>query len=144
MVGANDQLRERAAWFWHGHFATSIRKVRMASLMLRQNQTLRRLALGHFPSLAQAMIIDPAMLRWLDGNDNTSKAAATFAPWRSGKPAHPSPPSAPAGIVGGFLGASDARGREVGGCLLPDRRPADAQERLGPRSGTAKQAEQCR
>lgn len=74
MVEADDQLRERATWFWHGHFATSIRKVRMASLMLRQNLTLRRLALGHFPPLAQAMIIDPAMLRWLDGNDNTSKA----------------------------------------------------------------------
>jgi uncharacterized protein (DUF1800 family) len=74
MVGADDQLRERATWFWHGHFATSIRKVRMATLMLRQNLTLRRLALGHFPPLAQAMIIDPAMLRWLDGNDNTSKA----------------------------------------------------------------------
>jgi hypothetical protein len=57
MVGADDQLRERATWFWHGHFATSIRKVRMASLMLRQNQTLRRLALGHFPPLAQAMIM---------------------------------------------------------------------------------------
>jgi uncharacterized protein (DUF1800 family) len=74
MVRADDQLSERMTWFWHGHFATSIRKVRMASLMLRQNQTLRRLALGHFPALAQAMIIDPAMLRWLDGNDNTAKA----------------------------------------------------------------------
>jgi len=61
-------------WFWHGHFATSIRKVRMPSLMLRQNQTLRQLGLGLFPPLAQAMIIDPAMLVWLDGNDNTAKA----------------------------------------------------------------------
>jgi len=74
MVQADHQLRERVTWFWHGHFATSVRKVRMPSLMLRQNQTLRRLALGLFPPLAQAMIIDPAMLIWLDGNDNTAKA----------------------------------------------------------------------
>jgi uncharacterized protein (DUF1800 family) len=74
MVQADHQLHERMTWFWHGHFATSIRKVRMPTLMLRQNQTLRRLGLGPFPPLAQAMIIDPAMLVWLDGNDNTAKA----------------------------------------------------------------------
>jgi uncharacterized protein (DUF1800 family) len=74
MVRADDQLRERMTWFWHGHFATSFRKVRVASLMLGQNQTLRRLGLGDFKPIAQAMIIDPAMLVWLDGNDNTAKA----------------------------------------------------------------------
>jgi uncharacterized protein (DUF1800 family) len=74
MVLADHQVRERMTWFWHGHFATSIRKVRIASLMLRQNQTLRQLSLGHFQPLAQAMIIDAAMLRWLDGNENTAKA----------------------------------------------------------------------
>jgi uncharacterized protein (DUF1800 family) len=26
MVQADDQLSERMTWFWHGHFATSIRK----------------------------------------------------------------------------------------------------------------------
>jgi uncharacterized protein (DUF1800 family) len=72
MVRADDQLRERMTWFWHGHFATSLRKVRVASLMRGQNQTLRRLGLGDFKPLAQAMIIDPAMLVWLDGN--TAKA----------------------------------------------------------------------
>ena len=42
--------------------------------MLAQNETFRRHALGSFAPLAQAMIIDPAMLVWLDGNDNTAKA----------------------------------------------------------------------
>jgi len=74
MVRADQQLRERITWFWHGHFATSSRKVKAASLMLGQNQTLRRLGLDTFPALARAMIIDPAMLVWLDGNDNTAKA----------------------------------------------------------------------
>jgi uncharacterized protein (DUF1800 family) len=74
MVAAQQPVRERLTWFWHGHFATSVQKVKSAALMLEQNQTLRRLGLGDFAALARAMIIDPAMLVWLDGNDNTAKA----------------------------------------------------------------------
>jgi uncharacterized protein (DUF1800 family) len=61
---------ERLTWFWHGHFATSNQKVRNAAWMLAQNQTQRRLALGRFGDLAQAMIVDNAMIRWLDGQRN--------------------------------------------------------------------------
>ncbi len=74
MVQADQPLRERLTWFWHGHFATSVQKVRLAPLMLRQNQTLRSAAVGSFTDLARALIVDPAMLIWLDGNDNTAKA----------------------------------------------------------------------
>jgi uncharacterized protein (DUF1800 family) len=38
--------------------------------MLRQNQTLRQLGAGRFDDLAAAMVIDPAMLVWLNGNEN--------------------------------------------------------------------------
>jgi uncharacterized protein (DUF1800 family) len=75
MVGTDAPLTERLTWFWHGHFATSVQKVRDPRLMLAQNATLRRLGRGDFRDLARAMIIDPAMLIWLDGNDNTAKAA---------------------------------------------------------------------
>ena len=61
---------ERLTWFWHGHFATSNQKVRNAAWMLAQNQTQRKLALGRFGDLAQAMIVDTAMIRWLDGQKN--------------------------------------------------------------------------
>ncbi|WP_410788307.1 DUF1800 family protein [Kribbella sp. C-35] len=61
---------ERLTWFWHGHFATSNQKVRNAAWMLAQNQTQRTLALGRFGDLAQAMIVDTAMIRWLDGQKN--------------------------------------------------------------------------
>jgi uncharacterized protein (DUF1800 family) len=61
---------ERLTWFWHGHFATSNQKVRNAAWMLAQNQTQRRLALGRFGDLAEAMIVDAAMIRWLDGQRN--------------------------------------------------------------------------
>ena len=61
---------ERLTWFWHGHFATSIQKVRYPTLMYAQNATQRRLGGGDFRALAQAMVIDPAMLVWLDGGGN--------------------------------------------------------------------------
>ncbi|MFD3399694.1 DUF1800 family protein [Kribbella sp. NPDC058693] len=61
---------ERLTWFWHGHFATSNQKVRNTAWMLAQNQTQRTLALGRFGDLAQAMIVDTAMIRWLDGQKN--------------------------------------------------------------------------
>jgi uncharacterized protein (DUF1800 family) len=74
MVAADQPATERLTWFWHGHFATSAKKVKTARLMLAQNQTFRTHALGRFAPLAQAMIIDPALLLWLDGNRNTRKA----------------------------------------------------------------------
>jgi uncharacterized protein (DUF1800 family) len=75
MVASDVPLVERLTWFWHGHFATSLQKVRSARLMLIQNETLRRNGLGDFAMLARAMVVDPAMLIWLDGQKNTAKAA---------------------------------------------------------------------
>jgi uncharacterized protein (DUF1800 family) len=75
MVASDAPLLERITWFWHGHFATSAQKVRSARLMLQQNQTLRQHALGDFSVLAKAMVVDPALLVWLDGQKNTAKAA---------------------------------------------------------------------
>ncbi|WP_236792370.1 DUF1800 family protein [Amycolatopsis sp. GM8] len=70
MVAADAPSVERLTWFWHGHFATSEQKVRSPELMLTQNQTMRTLGMGSFTQLAHAMIVDPAMLLWLDGNSN--------------------------------------------------------------------------
>ncbi len=66
-----DPLREKLTLFWHGHFATSNKKVDSVALMDGQNETLRTHALGGFAALLEAMIADPAMLVWLDGG--TSK-----------------------------------------------------------------------
>jgi uncharacterized protein (DUF1800 family) len=70
MVAVRDPFPERMTWLWHGHFATSVKKVRQARLMYGQNDTMRRLGRGDFRTLAQAMIVDPAMLIWLDGQGN--------------------------------------------------------------------------
>jgi uncharacterized protein (DUF1800 family) len=74
MVTTTAPLTERLAWFWHGHFATSEQKVRSPQLMLRQNETFRQQGLGDFTTLARSLIVDPAMLLWLDGQQNTVRA----------------------------------------------------------------------
>jgi uncharacterized protein (DUF1800 family) len=62
-----DPLREKLTLFWHGHFATSNRKVNSIPLMLAQNELLRKHALGPFAEMLQGVVGDGAMLVWLDG-----------------------------------------------------------------------------
>jgi len=73
MTRTHSPLREKLALFWHGHFATSVGKVEDTSLMLRQVETLRRLAWGDFREIVLAMARDPAMLVWLDGESSTKE-----------------------------------------------------------------------
>jgi uncharacterized protein (DUF1800 family) len=65
---------EKLALFWHGHFATSVTKVRSNHLMMVQNDVFRKLGAGPFRELCAAMARDAAMLVWLDGRDNKAKA----------------------------------------------------------------------
>jgi uncharacterized protein (DUF1800 family) len=75
MVAVQQPTHEKLTLLWHNHFATSATKVRVAAYMAAQNEKLRILKLGDFRSLAYAMLTDAAMLRWLDGQRNTAKAA---------------------------------------------------------------------
>ena len=59
-------LLEKMTLFWHGHFATSIQKVRDAYWMWLQNDTLRRNAFGNFGVLVKKISRDPAMMIYLD------------------------------------------------------------------------------
>jgi uncharacterized protein (DUF1800 family) len=70
MVATSQPFVERLTLFWHGHWATSIRKVRVPALMLTQNETLRTHAAGDFRTMAHAMVQDPALLVWLDAGRN--------------------------------------------------------------------------
>lgn len=74
MVAAHRPWAEKRTFFWHGHFATSVQKVRSAALMLEQNQTQRTLGGGDFRTLMRAMLTDPAMMIWLDAAGSTAKA----------------------------------------------------------------------
>jgi uncharacterized protein (DUF1800 family) len=70
MIFTAHPLRERMTLFWHNHFATSNVKVANTALMQRQNDLLRRYALGSFAALLAAIGKDPAMLIWLDSTAN--------------------------------------------------------------------------
>ncbi|HNQ73853.1 MAG TPA: DUF1800 domain-containing protein [Verrucomicrobiota bacterium] len=59
-------FQEKMVLFWHGHFATSVDKVREPYLMWRQNELFRRLAVDHWLRLLVETGQDPAMLIWLD------------------------------------------------------------------------------
>jgi uncharacterized protein (DUF1800 family) len=59
-------FQERMVLFWHGHFATSVDKVRNPYYMWRQNELFRRLATGNWQELLAEAGKDPAMLVWLD------------------------------------------------------------------------------
>ena len=59
-------LVEKMTLFWHGHFATSVEKVQDGYWMWRQNDKLRRHALGNFATLTKEISRDPAMMIYLD------------------------------------------------------------------------------
>ncbi len=71
MLFGPDPLTERLTLMWHDHFATSNLKVNDLALMHRQNETLRSLCRGPFSRLLHAMLHDPALLVWLDTQENT-------------------------------------------------------------------------
>jgi hypothetical protein len=62
MVRSTRPLEEKMTLFWHDHFAT--RDVEQP-LKLRQNETLRKHALGSFDDLLRDITLDPAMQTFL-------------------------------------------------------------------------------
>jgi uncharacterized protein (DUF1800 family) len=74
MVRTNQPLVERMTLIWHDWFATSNGGVASQRLMLFQNETFRRNALGSFHQLLLDVTTDPAMLQWLSGYVNRKEA----------------------------------------------------------------------
>lgn len=66
MLKTEAPLREKMTLFWHDHFATSIQKVKQPVLMIFQNELFRQNAFGSFKDLTHAILMDPAMLLYLD------------------------------------------------------------------------------
>ncbi|HMO38755.1 MAG TPA: DUF1800 domain-containing protein [Saprospiraceae bacterium] len=65
-------IRERMTLFWHNHFATN--NVNDPKYLYRHISLLRANAWGNFRELVKAITIDPTMLRFLNGNENTRVA----------------------------------------------------------------------
>ncbi len=67
-------IEDRLIWFWHDHFATSLRKVPIPYLLWNQHLAIRSHATGNFGELLSEMARDPAMLFYLDGVHNHREA----------------------------------------------------------------------
>jgi len=63
-------LQEKMAHFWHGHFATSARKVKSSRMNYDLNRVFRKHGLGNFKTLVTQVSQSPAMLQYLDNRKN--------------------------------------------------------------------------
>jgi uncharacterized protein (DUF1800 family) len=80
MLHTPHPLREKMTLFWHNHFVSSIAKVQRAEMMFKQNKLLRQYALGKFGPFLLAISKDPAMIVYLDNNNNVKgKANENYA-----------------------------------------------------------------
>jgi len=70
MAQTPNPLREKLTLFWHGHFATSVQKVKLPYFMWQQNETLRQYSLGNFGAMTKAISRDPAMMIYLDTRES--------------------------------------------------------------------------
>ncbi|GAA4458281.1 DUF1800 domain-containing protein [Nibrella saemangeumensis] len=71
MASGRGALREKMALFWHGHFAC---RVRNPQLVRNYLNTLRQHALGKFSDLLMAVSKEPAMLQFLNNQQNRKNA----------------------------------------------------------------------
>jgi uncharacterized protein (DUF1800 family) len=72
MINTKRPLEEKMALFWHGLFATGIAKLNHAPAMLKQIATFRKNCLGDFRTILVDLSKDPAMIFWLDNQENTN------------------------------------------------------------------------
>jgi uncharacterized protein (DUF1800 family) len=75
MLNEPVSLREKMTLFWSNHFVTNSSTVTDYRFMYRYNTLLRQHALGNFKAFTVAITQDPAMLRYLNGNQNVAGTA---------------------------------------------------------------------
>lgn len=74
MIETPRPLEEKMTLFWHSHFATSYRTIENSYHMFLQNQLFRANAIGNFGELLRRIIRDPAMIKYLDNDQNRKRA----------------------------------------------------------------------
>ena len=74
MITTRCPLEEKMALFWHGLFATGYSKLNQARALLDQIDMFRRHGLGDFSTLLVELSKDPAMIIWLDNQENHKDA----------------------------------------------------------------------
>ena len=74
MVNTGRPLREKMALFWHHVFATGYDKVTDAVAMHSQIEMFREHGTGNYRDLLVRLAQNPAMIYWLDNQDNHKRA----------------------------------------------------------------------
>ena len=74
MINTDHPLEEKLALFWHSLFATGYSKLNQARALLNQIDMFRRFGFGNFKDILVELSKDPAMIIWLDNNDNHNGA----------------------------------------------------------------------
>lgn len=74
MIAQPVSIREKMTLFWHNHFSTESNDVRTAKYVYNHHNLLRTNALGNIRSLVRAVTLDPAMLIYLNGQNNNKTA----------------------------------------------------------------------
>jgi uncharacterized protein (DUF1800 family) len=70
MLSTQRPLEEKMALFWHQIFATGNSKVDNADQMLAQIKLFREIGLGNYRTMLVEVSKNPAMIFWLDNNEN--------------------------------------------------------------------------
>ena len=74
MLNTRRPLQEKMALFWHYVFATAASKVEHIGQMANQAALFREHGMGNYRDLLVEIARDPAMIFWLDNQDNHKRA----------------------------------------------------------------------
>ena len=74
MINTRGPLMEKMGLFWHSVFATGYPKVTQGRVLLDQIAMFRDYGMGSFRDLLVRLSMDPAMIMWLDNDENHAGA----------------------------------------------------------------------
>jgi len=72
ILKGSTNIQEKMVMFWHNHFVTAA--INDPRYEYKYIDLIRTRALGNFKTLAKEITVDPAMLEFLNGNQNTKNA----------------------------------------------------------------------
>lgn len=74
MINQDRSIREKLTLFWANHFSTETVDIGDSQFVYKHHNLFRTSCLGNFKSLVKAVTLDPGMLVYLNGNNNTATA----------------------------------------------------------------------
>ena len=74
LISTRAPLQEKMVLFWHGLFATAYTKVPQGKVMMDQLRMFRQHGMGSFRTLLVELSKNPAMIVWLDNQENRKGA----------------------------------------------------------------------